>query len=262
MNTAAVFSLLFLLLPELAFACPRHSIALDGLLKSSGTIFLNLGLLLTLTIFLGFAAGRTVRRLSPAGKLTILTLVTAGLLLTAGGRSSWACHGAKVVDPILKEIYAAQLTYHQKHEVYAASFEELGMVPASNQYSYFLPSETLSAVNPLPKDGVDLSRLPEGVLPFASADKFTVVVLAFAEPDRIDVWTMDQAKVFKEWSVPALSRAKNQPQKDEPVSWRGTFDRIMNTLEGPLTWMTLLLGLAIGFNLARRASPMPRLASL
>ena len=262
MNTLAVFSLMFLLLPELALACPRHSIALESLLKSSGTIFLNLGLLLTLTIPLGFVGGRTVKRLSPAGKLTILTLVTAGLLSMAGNRSSWACHGTEAVGPILNEVYAAQLAYHQKHGVYAASFEELGMAPSSNQYSYFLPSETLSAIHPLPKEGVDLSRLPEGVFPFASADKFAVVALAFAEPNRIDVWTMDQGKVFKEWSVPAVSNAKNKPQKDEPVAWRETFNGLMNKFEGPLMWMTLLLGLAIGFNLSTRASLMPRPANL
>ncbi len=262
MNILAIFSLMFLLLPELALACPKHAIDLAGLTaRPSGTIFLNLGLLLTLTISLGFVAGRAVKRLAPAGKIAMLVLIAAGLLL-AGSPRSWACHGTEAVAPILQEVYAAQLDFHKKHGVYAASFEELGMAPSSNQYSYFLPSQTLSAIHPLPKEGVDLSRLPEEVFPAASADKFTVVALAFAEPNRLDVWSMDQDKVFKEWSLPAVSKRKNKPQQDEPATWRGTFNGLANKFEGPLMWSTLLLGLAIGFNLSRRLSPMPRLASL
>ena len=261
MNTLVLLSLMLFLLPELALACPRHTISQDGpLLQSAGAIFLNLALLLTVTIPLGFIAGRNVKRLSSSGKITILALVTAGML-NAGGSKALACHGAETVGPILKEVYAAQLDYHKRHGLYATSFEELGMAPSSNQYSYFLPSETLTAVNPLPKEGVDLSRLPEGLFPVASANKFTVVALAFAEPNRIDVWTMDQDKVFKEWSLPATAKVESQPQKDQPAIWHA-FNGLMNKFEGPLMWMMFLLGLAIGFNLSTRASLMPRPASL
>jgi hypothetical protein len=261
MNILSILSLIFLLLPELALACPNHAINLPGLPNSSETIYLKLGLLLTLTIPLGFVAGRAVKRLAPAGKVAILALVAAGFLL-AGNHSSWACHGTEAVAPILQEVHAAQLDFHKKHGVYAASFEELGMAPSSDQYSYFLPSQMLSAIHPLPKPGVDLSRLPEGVFPAASSDRFTVVALAFAEPDRLDVWTMDQDKVLKEWSLPAVSKKEHKLRNDEPVSWRGAFNGLAHKFEGALTWITLLLGLAIGFNLSRRVIPTPRLVSL
>lgn len=258
----AILSFMLFLLPELTFACPNHSIALDSVVpRSAGAIFFNLAILLTLTIPLGFIAGRTMKRLAPAGRIAILTFFIVGLL-TVRIPSSWACHGAETVGSILKEVYAAQMDYQKKHGVYAASFEELGMVPSSIQYSYFLPSETLSAVNPLPKQGVDLSRLPDGVFPVAKTDKFTVVALAFVEPNRIDVWTMDQDKVFKEWSLPAVAKVERKPQMEEPATWQNTFKELTNKFEGPMMWMTLLLGLALGFNLSTRVSMMPRPASL
>ena len=261
-SLGTIVSLILLLVPELALACPRHAIDQNSLaLQSIGAIFFNLALLLTATIPLGFVSGQTFKRLSPAGKITLVALITSGLLATGGSRAS-ACHGSETVAPILKEIYAAQLDYHKKHGIYASSFEELGMAPSSNQYSYFLPSETLSAINPMPKDGVDLSRLPEGTFPVASADKFTVVALAFVEPNRLDIWTMGQDKVFKEWSLPAISKVERKPQEDGSATWQRTFNEFMNKFEGPLMWMTLILGLTIGFNLSARASMMPRLARL
>ncbi|MFQ5902150.1 MAG: hypothetical protein ACE5JO_00510 [Candidatus Binatia bacterium] len=253
MNTLAILTLMFLLLPESALACAKHAISLDGLLlKSPAAIFFNIVLLFIITFPLGFVAGRTARRLSPAGRIATSTLVTTALLMV-GDYRAWACHGAETVGPILKEIHAAQLVYHKKQGVYAPSFEELGMEPSSNQYSYFLPSETLSAIDPLPKEGVDLSRLPEGIFPVASADKFTVVALAFAEPNRIDVWTMDQDKVFKEWSVPAVPKVEIRSQKGQLVTMQGTFKEMLNKFEGPLMGMTFLLGLGIGFILSTRA---------
>ncbi len=252
MNTLVILGLMFFLLPESALACAKHTISLDGLvLKSPATILFNVVLLLTITFPLGFVAGRIVRRLSPAGKIAIFTLATTALLM-AGGYRAWACHGAETVGPILKGVYVAQLDYHQKHGAYAASFEELRMEPSSNQYSYFLPSETLSAENPLPKKGVDLSRLPEDIFPAASADKFTVVALAFAEPNRIDVWTMNQDKVFKEWSVPAIPKVIINSQKDQPATTEATFKGMLNKFEGSLMWMILLLGLATGFIFSTR----------
>lgn len=261
MNTLAILTLTFLLLPDSALACVNHTVPLDSLvLRSPAAIFLNVVLLLIVTFPLGFVAGRTARRLSLAGRTVTLTVVITALLI-AGSYRAWACHGAETVGPILKEIYEAQLDYHGKHGEYAASFEELGKAPSSTQFSYFLPAQTLAAINPLPKEGVDLSRLPEGIFPFASADKFTVVALAFAEPNRIDVWSMDQGKVFKEWSVAAAPRVGFMPQ-DQQATAQGKFKELMNKFEGPLMWMTLLLGLAIGFALSTRAPMMSRPASL
>ena len=262
MNTLAILSWLFLLLPESALACTDQTILLTNLvLKSPMAIFFNIGLLLIITFPLGLVSGRTVRRLSRTGKIVALTLITTGLLM-AGGYKAWACHGTETVGPFLEKVFAAQLDYHEKHGVYASSFEELSMAPSSNQYSYFLPSQRLLAKNAFPKQGVDLGRLPEGVIPNASADKFTVVALAFAEPNWIDVWTIDQDNVFKEWSVPAVPKVGIKSSMDQPVATQHTFKGLMNKLEDPLMWITLLLGLGIGFTVSTRAPEISRLASL
>lgn len=262
MSTLAILTVIYLLLPESALACPRHTIALDSLvLKSPGVIFSQMILLLLITTTLGFAAGRIVRCLSWAGRITTLILVTAGFLIL-GGHRAWACHGVKTVGPILKAIHAAQLKYHERHGVYAATFKELGMKPPSKHYSFFLPSETLVAENPSPLEGVNLGRLPMGIAPVASADKFTVVALAFTKSNRIDVWTMDQDKDFKEWSVPALPRVGIGSQKEAPATTQRALTKMANKLEGPLMVMTLLLGLGIGFRLSARAPLMPRLTGL
>ncbi|MGH7771168.1 MAG: hypothetical protein ACREQA_02900 [Candidatus Binatia bacterium] len=224
-------------------------------------IFFNIVLLLIITFPLGFVSGRTVMRLSPAKKIVALTLITTGLLM-AGVYKAWACHGTETVGPFLEEVFAAQLDYHERHGVYASSFEELGVAPSSNQYSYFLPADRLLAKNSSPQQGVDLGRLPEGAISNASADKFTVVALAFAEPNWIDVWTIDQDKVFKEWSVPALPKGGIKSSLDQPVATQHTFNGLMNKLEGPLMSITLLLGLGIGFAVSTRAHVTPALASL
>ena len=114
MNTLAIFSWLFLLLPESALACTDQTILLTNLvLKSPMAIFFNIGLLLIITFPLGLVSGRTVRRLSRTGKIVALTLVTTGLLM-AGGYKAWACHGTETVGPFLEKVFAAQLDYHEK----------------------------------------------------------------------------------------------------------------------------------------------------
>ena len=57
---------------------------------------------------------------------------------------------------------------------------------------------------------------------------------------------MDQDKVFKEWSVPAVPKVIINSQKDQPVTTEATFKDMLNKFEGSLMWMILLLGLATG----------------
>ncbi len=157
-------------------------------------------------------------------------------------------HGKTIVGPILEQIQKAQVSYHSEHGVYAASFEQLEMVPSSDKYSYFLPADMVPAKGLFPKEGVDLSSLPEGVLPTASTDKFMVVAIGFAKPNSLEIWTMNQDKMFKEWSVPAGVKVT----KDPSVSAQEPVGNMTSPFEGSLTWMIFLMGCTIGFALSVR----------
>ncbi|MBI2090521.1 MAG: hypothetical protein HYT78_17555 [Deltaproteobacteria bacterium] len=250
-----VVSAVVLLFPDWAWACPRHIIHVDGLVsKPAGEILFSMAMMTIISVPLGLVGGRWIRRLSPIKKTMLVALVIAGAV--AFSRSeAYACHGAEVVGPLLKTVHAAQLEYYRAHGVYAASFDELGMKPASDQYSYFLPSQVLPAKNPLPKEGVDLGRLPQGVAPVASAEEYTVVAIAFAAPDRIDVWTMDQNEKFREWSVAAFPKTTPKADVDNPTGWREALSRFLNELEAPLLIFSVLLGLSLGFAYSLRATP-------
>lgn len=245
----------FSLFPESVLACVNHANSLDTpTLKSPMTIFLNTLSLLIVATPLGFLLGRALKRLSRTQRIAAFTLLSSGFLM-AYSYKAWACHGVKIVQPILKQVYEAQVNYRKKFGTYAASFEDLRMAPASDQYSYFLPSETLSARNPFPKEEVDLSRLPEGIFPIASADKLTIVALAYSEPNRINVWTMDQSEHFKEWSVPAKTTLKSQ--NGQTFTTEDSFEKLINKLEVPLILIVSLIGLLIGFTLSRRTPVIP-----
>lgn len=260
--SVGILTLIFLLLPELASACPKHDIHMHASVPTTVVDLLaSMAFLLIVVTPLGFGAGRIIRRLFPATKLLIIGLVANGLLLV-GGQKAWACHGVDTVRPHLEQVYAAQLDYRTKHGVYAESFKELGITPSSNEYSFFLPSETLVAENPSPKEGVDLGRLPDGVTPISSADRFTVVALAFTEPNRIDVWTMNDEKDFREWSVPAVENVETVSQEDQPPIQEWASKELIHKVEGPAMMMTLLLGLGIGFMLAMRVPVASREATL
>lgn len=257
MHALIALTLVFSLFPEPILACVNHTNSLENpTLKSPVAIFLNILLLLTVTTPLGFLLGRAAKHLSRTKRIAAFTLLTSGFLMAYSYTVS-ACHGVKIVQPILKQVYEAQVSYRKKFGIYAASFEDLRISPSSDQYSYFLPSETLSAKNPFPKEGVDLSRLPEGISPITSADKFTVVAIAYSEPNRIDVWTMDHNERFKEWSVPAIAKRAMKSQKDRPVTTEGSFERVMTKFEVPLMLIASLVGLMIGFILSRRAPVIP-----
>lgn len=249
MSVSTILALIFLLLPEPVLACVNHiastnSAGSESLLGS----FFNIILLLVVAFPVGLVVGMMTRRSSAAARTAIFIAIGVAGLLALGGHGAWACHGEKTVAPILQEVHNAQMDFHGRNGVYAASFEELDLEPSSSRYSYFLPSEMLSAKSPLPKEGVDLSRLPEGVFPRASADRFTVVALGFTEPNQINVWTMNQDRVFREWNVPVKIRS----QKDQPDAVSGGLNGQVNKFDGALKWITFLLGLGAGFAFAAR----------
>ncbi len=246
-----ILTLLAMLLiqPKSVFACVEHTASQGSTAFDSPVVFLlKMAFLFIATVPLGFVAGLAVKRFSSAGKAAALILVTASLL-TMGGYRAWAsCHGKTIVGPILEQIQKAQVSYRSAHGVYAASFEQLEMVPSSDKYSYFLPADMVPAKSVFPKEGVDLSRLPEGVIPRASTDKFMVVAIGFAEPNSLEIWTMNQAKMFKEWSVPAGVKVT----KDPSVSAQEPVGNMTSPFEGSLTWMIFLLGCTIGFAISVR----------
>lgn len=261
-KSIGILTPVIILLPKLASACPNHDFHLGGSLPTSVVdLLFTLVFLLIVATPLGFGAGRIMRGLLPATKILILGLAATGLLM-AGDQKAWACHGVDTVLPVLEEVYAAQHSYHAQHGVYAASFKDLGIAPASNEYSLFLPSERLVVKNPSPKQGVDLSRLPNGVTPFASADMFTVVAIAFTEPNRIYVWTMNHKKDFREWSVPAVEDVKPMAQENQPSAHEWVSQDLIQQLEGPAMMMTFLLGLGIGLMLAMRSPVASQEASV
>lgn len=254
MYLAALAALIVLLFPESAWACARHIVHIDGLAsKPAVEILFSMAMLTVISAPIGIAGGRWIRRLSPIKKTLLIAVVVAGTVAFSRYEAQ-ACHGAEVVGPILKTVHAAQLEYHRAHGVYAASFDELGMKPASDEYSYFLPAQVIPAKNASPREGVDLKRLPEGVSAVASAEKFLVVALAFTEPDRIDVWTMDQSEEFREWSVPAFPKAAPKADADNPVGLQEAFSRFLNELQAPLRVLSFLLGLSLGFAYSLRAT--------
>lgn len=245
-----ILTLLVMLLirPGSVNACVEHATSHGGTaFDSPAVFFLKMAFLFIATIPLGFVAGLAVRHCSRAGKAAALILVTASLLMFSGYRA-WACHGVTIVGPILHQIQKAQVSYRAANGVYAASFEQLEMTPSVDKYSYFLPAEMIPAKNLFPKDGVDLSHLPEGVLSSASADKFTVVAIGFAEPNSLEIWTMNQDKVFKEWSVPAGAKVQSDPSPPaQQLASNPT-----TPFEGSLAWMIFLVGCTIGFALSIR----------
>lgn len=245
-----ILTLLVMLLirPRSVYACVEHATSQDSAAFDSPAVFLlKMAFLFIVTVPLGFAVGLAVKRFSRAGKVATLILVTTGLLMI-GGYSASACHGVTIVGPILEQIHKAQVSYREANGVYAASFEQLEMTPSSDKYSYFLPAETIPAKKLFPKEGVDLSHLPEGAFSSASADKFTVVAIGFAEPNTLEIWTMNQDKVFKEWSVPAGAKIQNGPS----VSAQQFANNSTTPFEGSLAWMIFLVGCTIGFAISVR----------
>lgn len=246
----SLLTLLVLLLiqPKQVFACADHSVSMGGAGFDSPTVFLlKMAFLFIATVPLGFVAGLALKRCSMAGKAAALVLITSSLLLIGGHKAS-ACHGVTTVGPILEQIQKAQVSYQAANGVYAASFEQLEMIPSADEYSYFLPADMIPAKRIFPKDGVNLSRLPEGVLPNATVENFMVVAVGFAEPNRLDIWTMNQDKVFKEWSVSAGAKV----QKDASVSEQKSLDESTGPFEGSFAWMTFLVGSTVGFSLSVR----------
>jgi hypothetical protein len=252
----------FALLPsQPLFACSAHDFARAVARPTVSTIVFNLGFITFVSTALGLYGGITARRLAPGFKKFVLLLAVVHLSGIAGMRSAEACHGRETVAPVLEKVYAAEAKYYKLHGVYAASFDELGFAPESDQYSFFLPSQSLPAKNVSPRPGIDLAGLPEGVSASASARSFTVVAIAFAEPKRIDVWTMDEKDNFHEWSVPA-----ERPLAQEPSTVRSTIPGdgvawIIEQFEGSLILAAIILGLALGlslsFALARRPAALP-----
>lgn len=250
----ALIVLVIVIVPEALFACTKHAIPFGGLgFKASGDVLVKMVMLAGISVPIGLLAGR-IRRLSAVKKALLIVLAAASLIATAGYRA-WACPGAEAVRPILKNIHAAQLDYHRAHGTYASSFDDLGFAPPQDQHSYFLPLQALPAKNALPRDGVDLRRLPQGISPAASADRFTAVATAFAEPDRIDVWTMDESKKFRGWSVAAFPKTTPKADVNNPTRWQEALSRFLNDFEGHLLLFSFLLGLSLGFAHSQRATP-------
>lgn len=242
----AVIILASLLVPEALFACSKHAIHVgDSDLTSAAGVLVKMVMLAGISIPVGLAFGKW-RRLSAVRKWLLLLLAAASLTSASTYRAQ-ACHGAETVRPILEKIHAAQLDYHRSHGTYASSFDDLGFAPPAGELSYFLPLQVLAAKNTSPKKGVDLRRLPPGIAPAAATDRFTAVAIGFAEPDRIDVWTMDDGKRFKEWSLAAFSKAERDAQGNNGEPWLKTFALLLNKFEGLLMLLSLLLGLSLGF---------------
>jgi hypothetical protein len=261
MSYGALFAtLILLLLPESASACPKHGTHWDiPSLTASLALLSKMAFSLVIAVPLGFGAGKMVRGRFTAGRALTVGLVTSGVLLGAGS-NSWACHGKEIAGPVLEKIHAAQLEYRARHGVFAPTFAELGITLPATDYALFLPAQTLPPANPLPRPGIDLTRLPSGVHPLVSADRFTVVALGFSEPDRIDVWTMDQTKTFREWSLPAVQKGKAESRVDQPSSLDGASTGLIGHVEGPALVMTLLFGMAAGFALGFRVPALSRAA--
>jgi hypothetical protein len=241
----SILTLLAMLLiqPKAAFACVEHTASQGGTAFDSPAVFLlKMAFLFIATVPLGFVAGLAVKRFSSAGKAAALILVVSSLLMI-GGYRAWACHGVTIVGPILEQIQKAQVSYRAVNGVYAATFEQLEVTPSADKYSYFLPAEMIPASTLFPKKGVDLSHLPEGVFSRATADNFTVVAIGFAEPNSLEIWTMNQDKVFKEWSVPAGAKVQSDPS----VPAQQLASNATTPFEGSLAWMIFFVGCTIGF---------------
>lgn len=234
------------LVPESLLACSKHDISLAGAASTPvADILINLIVIMIISTPLGLVAGTTARRFSPAFKKLTLVLAIAGLFhVNAPGAS--ACHGQETIEPVLQQIYAKQLNHHRQYGAYAASFDELKFTTRSDQYSFFLPSQSLPARKVSPREGVDLASLPNGVAAAASSRAFTVVAIGFAAPNRIDVWTMDQKRNFREWSVPAFPAVEPAPSAEQAVS----LTDYIHDFQGTLMIAALILGLALGLSLS------------
>lgn len=253
MGLAALLLLVLTLAPESLFACAQHVLPLDSsALKAPASILFNALSLFALAAPFGFGVGKLAQRSSRISRALIFAVVLGGIAAVTG-YSAWACHGVKVTEPFLKQVYEAQERYHKAHGTYASSFDKLGIRPPSDSHSYFLPSQSFPAKDSRPKEGVDLTRLPKGVAPEATSKQFQVVAMGFTKPDRIDIWTLNQANDFKEWSVPAFSEVQIKPAEITSMEIMWTI-QLINRLEVPLMVIALILGLTIGFVVTTRAS--------
>jgi|GEM_PF-2496366 len=239
-----------LLLPPPVLACSMHDFAARAAGRPTVSILFNLILILIISTPLGLYAGFGVRRLTPAFRKFLFVLAVGGVSAIGSIPTVSACHGHTAVAPFLEKVYAAEMKYSKLHGIYAASFDELGFAPESEQYSFFLPSQSLPAKNVSPRPGIDLGTLPEGVHAVVSAKAFTVVAIGFAEPNRIDVWTMNEKNDFREWSVSAERPLPQKPAVAEPEGIGHTIAVTMENFEGTLMLVALLLGLALGLSLS------------
>lgn len=254
MLTVILLALIFLL-PDIALACPKHVIhGYDLHLTSASDILIIMTALTALGLPVGVWTGKIARRFS-SRRVAFFSAIAVTVAFALAGQRVWACHGYELVSPFLKQVHAEQMKYHELHGVYAESFVQLGLKPAPDQQSYFLPKETLPAKNPHLKEGLDLTQLPEGVSSMASADRFTVVAIGFTEPDRLDIWTMDEKETFREWSIPAFPKVETSTNVESAKPDYDTLTKLLNDFQGPLMLMSLMLGLSLGFAYSLRSTP-------
>lgn len=101
----------------------------------------------------------------------------------------------------LRSLYLAERTWFEQHQEYALDFNQLGVTPSRNRYTYFLGASAVKAPSVKGFEAVTLDALPalvggvvvgvEGACPDCT---FTVVCAANTDSDpALDVWSISSA---------------------------------------------------------------------